>query len=224
MAEDGCSVLTAISYPEYEPTANPTNKPPLSKGSYATSLMMIVIRSHRALPMSVWRMLSSDLLKDPRGTEGLQTPRWREQDSNPRSHGYGELGASGRARRDPPRPARSPGWRAWRRALGERFPAYRGLSRASTCWRSDVVTRASGGVPLCLLGAFRDLGRIGLIGPNSGRERDSLIRAKISLIADSNSLQGRKIFPVPMRRELACKALVLHPFLLPLTRSRASNR
>jgi hypothetical protein len=29
-------------------------------------------------------------------------------------------------------------------------------------------------------------------GQNSGRERDSLIRAEISLIADLNSLQGRK--------------------------------
>jgi len=33
--------------------------------------------------------------------------------------------------------------------------------------------------------------------------RDSLIRAKISLIARFNSLQGRKKFPVTMRRELA---------------------
>jgi hypothetical protein len=40
---------------------------------------------------------------------------------------------------------------------------------------------------------------------NSGRERDSLIRAEISLIARFKSLQGRKKFPVPMRRELACK-------------------
>jgi hypothetical protein len=34
------------------------------------------------------------------------------------------------------------------------------------------------------------------------RERESLIRAEISLIADLNSLQGRIIF-VRMRRELA---------------------
>jgi len=38
--------------------------------------------------------------------------------------------------------------------------------------------------------------------------RDSLIRAEISLIADLNSLQGRKKFPVRVRRELARKALV----------------
>jgi len=43
---------------------------------------------------------------------------------------------------------------------------------------------------------------------NSGRERDSLIRAEISLIARFKSLQGRKKFPVPMRRELARKALI----------------
>jgi hypothetical protein len=49
---------------------------------------------------------------------------------------------------------------------------------------------------------------------NSGRERDSLIRAEISLIARFKSLQGRKKFPVPMRRELACKYLVQLLFLL----------
>ena len=36
---------------------------------------------------------------------------------------------------------------------------------------------------------------------------DSLMREKISLIADLNSLQGLKKFPVRMRRELAHKAL-----------------
>ena len=44
--------------------------------------------------------------------------------------------------------------------------------------------------------------------PNSGRERDSLIGAEISLITDLNSLQGRKKFPVRMRRELAHNALI----------------
>jgi hypothetical protein len=52
------------------------------------------------------------------------------------------------------------------------------------------------------------LGRIGLVGQNNGRERDSLIGAEISLIADLNSLQGRKKFPVRMLREFARKALV----------------
>jgi hypothetical protein len=47
-----------------------------------------------------------------------------------------------------------------------------------------------------------------LVGQNSGRERNSLIRAEISLIADLNSLQGRKKFPVRMRRELARKVLI----------------
>ena len=54
----------------------------------------------------------------------------------------------------------------------------------------------------------RSLGRIRLVGQNSRRERDSLITPEISLIADLNSLQGRKKFPVRMLRELACKALV----------------
>ena len=44
--------------------------------------------------------------------------------------------------------------------------------------------------------------------PKSGGERDSLISAEIPLIADLNSLQGRKKFPVRVRRELARKALV----------------
>ena len=48
----------------------------------------------------------------------------------------------------------------------------------------------------------RSLGGSELVGQNSGRERNSLIRAEISLIADLNSLQGRKKFPVRMRREL----------------------
>src|ERR1700736_4420633 len=48
----------------------------------------------------------------------------------------------------------------------------------------------------------RSLGGSELVGQNSGRERKSLIRAEISLIADLNSLQGRKKFPVRMRREL----------------------
>jgi hypothetical protein len=40
-------------------------------------------------------------------------------------------------------------------------------------------------------------------------EQDSLIRAESSLIARFNSLQGRKKFPVRMRRELLCNALML---------------
>src|SRR5215472_5900939 len=54
--------------------------------------------------------------------------------------------------------------------------------------------------------ASRSLGRIGSVGENS-EEGDSLIRTEISLIADLNSLQDRKKFPVRVRRELACKAL-----------------
>jgi len=41
-----------------------------------------------------------------------------------------------------------------------------------------------------------------------GRERNSLIRTEISLIARFNSLQGSKKFPVRMRRELARKTLI----------------
>ena len=59
--------------------------------------------------------------------------------------------------------------------------------------------------------------------PNSGRERDSLGAAEISLIANLNSLQGHKKFPAPMRRELASKHLMRRLFLLPLTRRRASR-
>ena len=40
------------------------------------------------------------------------------------------------------------------------------------------------------------------------------------LIADLNSLQGRKKFRVRVRRELARKALVLYAFLLRLMHSR----
>jgi hypothetical protein len=59
---------------------------------------------------------------------------------------------------------------------------------------------------------------------NSGRERASLIGSESSLITDLNSLQGRKKFPVRMRRELAGKALIQCSFLLPFTRRRAPNR
>jgi len=48
--------------------------------------------------------------------------------------------------------------------------------------------------------ASRSLERIGSVGKN-GDEGGSLIRAEISLIANLNSLQGRKKFPVRVRRE-----------------------
>ena len=47
------------------------------------------------------------------------------------------------------------------------------------------------------------------------------MRAAISLIADLNSLQGRKKFPVRMSMELAHNALIYCPFLLPFTRRGA---
>jgi hypothetical protein len=57
------------------------------------------------------------------------------------------------------------------------------------------------------------VGTIGFVGKcqNSGREWDSLVIAKISLIAQSNSLQGGNKFPVRMRRELARKGSDLMP-------------
>ena len=50
--------------------------------------------------------------------------------------------------------------------------------------------------------------------PKKRTRADSLMRGKISLIARFNSLQGRKKFPVRMRRELTHKRLILCPFSL----------
>ena len=102
----------------------------------------------------------------------------------------------------------------------------RGTSRAHrACWRSDSVTRALG-PPLCLLQYSRFLsGGIGGRAPQiADEERDTLIKAEISLITNLNSLQGRKKIPVLMRRELPRKDLVWRLFLLPLTHCGASNR
>jgi hypothetical protein len=112
--------------------------------------------------------------------------------------------------------------------LGEEIPAFQaGQSRAHrACWRSDSVTRALG-PSLCLLGNIQDSSQEGSIGahpPNSGRGAGSLITAEISLIANLNSLHGRKKFPVLMRRELARKDLMRRLFLLPLTRCGAPKR
>ena len=115
---------------------------------------------------------------------------------------------------------------------------FRLLQAAATVYRADVVDRdraglaeaghgargfaldsplEEGGFELALaLGCIAGDGnagagagaRIGFVGQNSRRERDSLIRAEISLIADLNSLQDYKKFPVPVRRELARKPLV----------------
>jgi hypothetical protein len=111
--------------------------------------------------------------------------------------------------------------------LGEEIPAFQaGQSRAHrACWRSDSVTRALG-PSLCLLQYSRFLsGGIGGRAPQiADEERDTLIKAEISLITNLNSLQGRKKIPVLMRRELPRKHLVWRLFLLPLTRCGASNR
>src|SRR5580700_10566073 len=110
--------------------------------------------------------------------------------------------------------ARSTEWRAWRRALGERVPRAGALGYASNL-----------AAPLfALLGNLRDLSEDRIGRPKWRTRADSLMRAAISLIADLNSLQGRKKFPVQMRRELAHNALIYCPFLLPFTRRGASNR
>src|SRR5437588_6456090 len=105
------------------------------------------------------------------------------------------------ARPDPHRPGAARERRAWRRVLGSDFPPTGALGYA-IIWRR----------PSLLLGNVRDLsgGSDWSVrsAPNSGRERDSLIGAEISLIADLNSLQGRKKFPVRMRRELAHNVLI----------------
>ena len=98
--------------------------------------------------------------------------------------------------------ARSTEWRAWRRALGERVPRAGALGYASNL-----------AAPLfALLGNLRDLSEDRIGRPKWRTRADSLMRAAISLIADLNSLQGRKKFPVRMRRELAYNALIYCPF------------
>ena len=108
-----------------------------------------------------------------------------------------------------------------------RAPVLNGTKpRLRACWRSNSVTRAPGhpSLPSWQYSRFSRGGIAGASPQNSGRERGSLIAAEISLIANLNSLQGGKKFPVPMRRELACKPLVQRAFLLPLMRRRAPKR
>ena len=69
----------------------------------------------------------------------------------------------------------------------------------------DVAARALSGGFFPYRQRSRSLGGSELVGQNSGRERNSLIRAEISLIADLNSLQGRKKFPVRMLGNWAVK-------------------
>jgi len=52
---------------------------------------------------------------------------------------------------------------------------------------------------------------------NTGPERVSLVRAESCLITRFNSLQGRKKFPVRMRRELVCNGLILLLLCAPIT-------
>jgi hypothetical protein len=71
-------------------------------------------------------------------------------------------------------------WLRRRRASGRR-----------PCSPSRQCSRSVGTIGFCRQGKCQ----------NSGRERDSPIRVEISLIADLNSLQGRKKFPVQMRSD-----------------------
>src|SRR5690242_1267267 len=70
--------------------------------------------------------------------------------------------------------------------------------------------RASGGALFAFSAKTRSVGTISFVGKANAKKwtrADSLMREKISLIARFNSLQGRKKFPVRMRRELPSKAL-----------------
>jgi hypothetical protein len=102
----------------------------------------------------------------------------------------------------------------------EQDPTASSTSRAASTFSSFRIQKPT---------VARELGVFDFTYLCGNREWDSLIRAEISkfrdsLIADLNSLQGRKKFPVRVRRELARKAPVLCAFLLRLTHSRASNR
>ena len=102
---------------------------------------------------------------------------------------------------DPHRPGAARERRAWRRVLGERFSAYRGPRLHEHLAASLFAFSAT--FEICRNDRSCHHGE----SPNRGRARDSLIRARISLFAQFNSLQGRKKFPVRMRRELARKSL-----------------
>ena len=150
-------------------------------------------------------------------------------DSNPRSPGYGGARFSWR-RPTRPMPPRNVdrSRRRVRRAISAcparlshgQKPASssRSASATSSIWRRLFAFSAT--FEICRGDRSCHHGE----SPNSGRERDSLIRAKISLIARFNSLQGCKKFPVRMRRELARKKLILCLFSLPPRRRHAPNR
>jgi hypothetical protein len=82
-------------------------------------------------------------------------------------------------------PARSTGWRAWRRALGERVPPAGALGYASNL-----------AAPLfALFGNLRDLSEDRIGRPKWRTRADSLMRAAISLIADLNTLARPQKIP-----------------------------
>ena len=135
-------------------------------------------------------------------------------DSNPRSPGYGGAGCNWRRAMRPMPPSRSSERRSFastsstrdlQHASGAHGPpasSSKSASATSSIWPASLFA-FSAMFEICRDDRICRQGKC----QNSGRERDSLIRAKISLIARFNSLQGGKKFPVRMRRELARKAL-----------------
>jgi hypothetical protein len=156
-------------------------------------------------------------------------------DSNPRSPATVELGSAGGALRD--RCTGTPIVRV--DEFGERFPyARRAFHYARRAFHMDKSRRRasrSASATSNIGGAFFAFSATLEICwddrichqermPNSGRKRDCLISAETSLIARFNSLQGRKKFPVRMRRESAREKLISCAFSLPPRCPQARNR
>ena len=135
-------------------------------------------------------------------------------DSNPRSPGYGgaRFSSAGGARRDRCHPG-TPIVRV--DEFGERFPHARRafhMDKSRRRARDRLPRLRISGGAFFAFSATLEICRDDRIChqermPNSGRKRDSLISAETSLIARFN-LQGRKKFPVRVRRELARKKLI----------------
>ena len=136
-------------------------------------------------------------------------------DSNPRSPGYGgaRFSSAGGARRDRCHPG-TPIVRV--DEFGERFPHARRafhMDKSRRRARDRLPRLRISGGAFFAFSATLEICRDDRIChqermPNSGQKRTSLISAETSLIARFNSLQGRKKFPVRVRRELARKKLI----------------
>jgi len=131
------------------------------------------------------------------GSSSHLTHRWREMDSNPRSPVCGELGAPGpRATR--PRAIVKPrnadrSRRQARRAILRMPGAPFTRTKPPSSWRSASATPSIWRRPCSAFSATFEICRDDTICRqgccrNSGRQRDSLIGAKITLIARFNSL------------------------------------